>query len=73
MFRTGDEKNRREKSVGIGKSSQQKRWEERGVSSSYDTVSESGLDLLPDYDEDEAGVGSIPGGTLAGERPSACC
>ena len=98
MFRTGDERKRREKSVGIGKSSHkgavrrdrslqvrryfdrlnhefgaQKRREERGVSSSYDTASESGLDPLPDYDEDEAGVGSIPGGSLVGECPPALC
>ena len=49
----------------------QKRQEERGVSSSYNTVSESGLDPLPDYDEDEAGVGSIPGGALVRESPPA--
>ena len=41
------------------------------MSSGYDTAPESGLDPLPDYDEDEAGVGSIPGGTLAGKCPSA--
>ena len=51
----------------------QKRWEEQGVSSGYDTTSESGLDPLPDYDEDEAGVGSIPGGSLVGECPPALC
>ena len=51
----------------------QKRREERGVSSGYDTTSESGLDPLPDYDEDEAGVGSVPGGSLVGERPPALC
>ena len=43
------------------------------MSSSYDTASESGLDPLPDYDEDEAGVGSIPGGSLVGEHPPALC
>ena len=51
----------------------QKRREERGVSSGYDTASESGLDPLLDYDEDEAGVGSVPGGSLVGERPPALC
>ena len=51
----------------------QKRREERGVSSGYDTMSESGLDPLPDYDEDEAGVGSIPSGSLVGEHPPALC
>ena len=51
----------------------QKRREEQGVSSGYDTASESGLDPLPDYDEDEAGVDSIPGGSLVGERPPALC
>ena len=35
------------------------------MSSGYTTASESGLDPLPDYDEDETGVGSIPSGTLA--------
>ena len=43
------------------------------VSSSYNTASESGLDPLPDYDEDEAGVCSVPGGPLVGERPPALC
>ena len=51
----------------------QKRREERGVSSGYDTASESGLDPLPDYDEDEAGVDSIPCGALVGELPPALC
>ena len=51
----------------------QKRWEERGVSSGYDTASESGLDPLPDYDEDEAGVDSVPDCALVGERPPALC
>ena len=51
----------------------QKRWEERGVSSSYDTMSESGLDPLPDYDEDEAGVNSIPNRALVGERSPTLC
>ena len=51
----------------------QKRREERGVSSGYDTASESGLDPLPDYDEDEAGVGSVPGGSLVRERSPALC
>ena len=51
----------------------QKCREERGVSSSYDTASESGLDSLPDYDEDEVGVNSIPGGSLVGEHPPALC
>ena len=51
----------------------QKRREEQGVSSGYDTVSESGLDPLPDYDEDEAGVGSVPSGSLVREHPSALC
>ena len=51
----------------------QKRQEERGVSSGYNTASESGLDPLPDYDEDEAGVDSVPGGSLVGERPPALC
>ena len=51
----------------------QKCWEERGVSSGYNTASESGLDPLLDYDKDEAGVGSIPGGSLVGERPPALC
>ena len=51
----------------------QKRREEQGVSSGYATVSESGLDPLPDYDEDEAGVDSVPGGALVGERPPALC
>ena len=37
----------------------QKHREEQGVSSGYDTASESGLDPLPDYDEDEAGVDSV--------------
>ena len=43
------------------------------MSSGYNTASESGLDPLPDYDKDKAGVGSIPGGPLAGECPPACC
>ena len=51
----------------------QKRREERGVSSGYDTTSESGLDPLPDYDEDEAGVNPVPCGSLVRERPSALC
>ena len=51
----------------------QKRREERGVSSGYDTASESGLDPLPDYDEDEAGVCSVPSGSLVGEHPPALC
>ena len=51
----------------------QKHREEQGVPSGYDITSESGLDPLPDYDEDEAGVSSIPSGALAGERPPACC
>ena len=51
----------------------QKRREEQGVSSGYDTTSESRLDPLLDYDEDEAGVDSILSGALAGEHPSACC
>ena len=51
----------------------QKRQEERGVSSGYNTTSESGLDPLPDYDKDETGVGSIPGGPLVGERSPALC
>ena len=51
----------------------QKCQEEQGVSSGYDTASESGLDPLPDYDEDEAGVCSVPRGSLVGERPPALC
>ena len=51
----------------------QKRREERGVSSGYDTTSESGLDPLLDYDEDEAGVDSVPDRALVGERPPALC
>ena len=51
----------------------QKHREERGVSSSYNTASESGLDPLLEHDEDEAGVCSIPGGALVGERPPALC
>ena len=51
----------------------QKCQEEQGVSSSYDTASESGLDPLPDYDEDEAGVDSVPSCSLVGERPPALC
>ena len=51
----------------------QKRREERGVSSGCDTASESGLDSLPDYDEVEASVGPIPGGSLVGEHPPALC
>ena len=51
----------------------QKHREERGVSSGYDTASESGLDSLPDYDEVEASVNPIPGGSLVGERPPALC
>ena len=51
----------------------QKRREERGVSSGYDTASESGLDPLLDYDEDEAGVNSVPDCALVGERPPALC
>ena len=51
----------------------QKRREECGVSSGYDTASESGLDPLPDYDEDEAGIDSVPGRALVGERPPALC
>ena len=51
----------------------QKRREERGVSSGCDTASESGLDSLPDYDEVEASVGPVPGGSLVGERPPALC
>ena len=47
--------------------------EERGVSSSYDTASESGLDPLPDYDKDEAGISSIPGRALVVEHPPALC
>ena len=43
------------------------------MSSGYDTASESGLDPLPDYDEDEAGVSSVPGRTLVGECPPALC
>ena len=51
----------------------QKRQEEQGVSSGYDTASESGLDPLPDYDEDEAGVDPVPGGPVVRERPPALC
>ena len=51
----------------------QKRREERGVSSGCDTASESGLDSLPDYDEVEASVDPVPGGSLAGKRPPALC
>ena len=51
----------------------QKCREERGVSSGYDTASESGLDPLPDYDEDEAGVDPIPSCALVGKRPPALC
>ena len=43
------------------------------MSSGYDTASESGLDPLPDYDEDEAGVSPVPGGSLVGECPPALC
>ena len=51
----------------------QKCREERGVSSDYNTASESGLDPLPDYDEDEAGVSPIPGCVLVRERSPALC
>ena len=51
----------------------QKHQEEHGVDSGNDTTSESGLDSLLDYNEVEASVHSIPGRSLAGERPSACC
>ena len=51
----------------------QKRREERGVDNGDDTASESGLDSLPDYDEVEASVHSIPSQSLAGEHPPACC
>ena len=51
----------------------QKRQEERGIDSGDDTASESGLDSLPDYDEVETGVGSVPGGSLVGEHPPALC
>ena len=51
----------------------QKCQEECGVVSGDDTVSESGLDSLPDYDEVEASVHSIPSRSLAGECPPACC
>ena len=51
----------------------QKRREECGVNSGDDTTSESGLDSLPDYDEVEAGVGPIPGGSLVRERSPALC
>ena len=43
------------------------------MSSGYDTASESGLDPLLDYDEDEAGVGPIPNRALVGECPPALC
>ena len=51
----------------------QKRREERGVDSGNDTTSESGLDSLPDYNEVEAGVSPIPGGSLVRERSPALC
>ena len=51
----------------------QKRREERGVSSGYDTASESGLDSLLDYDEVEASVDPVPSCSLVGERPPALC
>ena len=51
----------------------QKRQEERGVDSGDDTVSESGLDSLPDYDEAEASLDPVPSWSLAGEHPPACC
>ena len=51
----------------------QKRREERGVSSGYDTASESGLDSLPDYDEVEASGDPVPGLSLAGESSPAHC
>ena len=51
----------------------QKRREERGVSSGYDTASESGLDGLPDYDEVEASGDPVPGLSLAGESSPARC
>ena len=43
------------------------------MSSSYNTASESGLDPLPDYDEDEAGVDPVPGHALVREHPPALC
>ena len=51
----------------------QKRREERGVSSGYDTASESGLDSLPDYDEVEASCNPVPGLPLAGESAPTRC
>ena len=51
----------------------QKRQEERGVSSGYDTASESGLDSLLDYDEIEVSGDPVPGLSLAGESSSARC
>ena len=51
----------------------QKHREERGVSSGYDTASESGLDSLPDCDEVEASRNPIPGVSLAGEPSPAHC
>ena len=51
----------------------QKRREEHGVSSGYDTTSESGLDSLPDYDEVEASRNPVPGVSLARESSPARC
>ena len=51
----------------------QKRREERGVNSGYNTASESGLDSLPDYDEVETSGDPVPGLSLAGEpSPTRC-
>ena len=51
----------------------QKRQEERGVSSGYNTASESGLDSLPDYDKVKASGDPVPGLSLAGESSPARC
>ena len=51
----------------------QKHREERGVDSGDDTTSESGLDSPLDYDKVEASVDPVPGQSLAGEHPPACC
>ena len=51
----------------------QKHREECGVDSGDNTASESGLDSLPDYDEVEASVDSVPSRALVGERSPTRC
>ena len=51
----------------------QKHQEEQGVSSGDNTVSESGLDSLPDYDEDASSVHPVPSSSVAGQCAPVCC